>query len=179
MSTPFSRSAGRSLAKSIESLLLLLLLPLVVALLVVAALGRLITWPLYRRWKQRPFDATIWKNNPPHRGNAYTTEELARLDPSGEKQLPGRPEFDTRDARYWMVDDLRKQIHGKSREEVVALLGEPISPSPFRFLLEDKPESWHLAYELTLYSLFGTPELLIRLDEQGRVKEAKVGRSTT
>jgi hypothetical protein len=121
----------------------------------------------------------MWKNNPPYQRGVYTTKELAELDPTGEKGLRGSEGFDARDARYWMADDVIKKIRGKSREEVRALLGEPIPPAPFRALLVDRPDRWYMAYALSPDGLFGSPELLIRFDERGRVKEAKVAHRTT
>jgi hypothetical protein len=157
----------------------LLLLPFLFLGLLAAAFTRWLTWPLYRRWKQRPFDAVVWKNNPPSRGGAYTTTELAELDPSGEKHLPAAAGYDARDARYWMVDDAIRRIQGKSRDELSAILGEPDGPSPGRHLLVDSPDSWQMTYALSPEGLFGRSELLIRLDDQGRVRDAKVARSAT
>ena len=179
MNTSVPHSTGRSLAKAIGRAVLLLLSPLLFLGVSVAAFARWLTWPLYRRWKQRPFDAAVWKNNPPSRRGAYTTTELAELDPSGEKHLPAAPGYDARDARYWMVDDVIRRILGKPRDEVLALLGEPGGPSPGRRLLVDSPDSWHMTYALSPEGLFGRPELLIRLDDQGRVRDAKVARSAT
>jgi hypothetical protein len=179
MNTPGPRSTDRSLAKSIGRALLLLLLPLLYLGGLAAAFAHWLTWPLYRRWKQRPFDAAVWKNNPPSRMGAYTTEELAELDPSGEKHLSAAPGYDARDARYWMVHDAIRRIRGKSREEVLALLGEPDGPSSGRGLVVDSPDSWHMAYGLSPEGLFGRSELLIRLDDRGRVKDAKLARSAS
>jgi hypothetical protein len=157
----------------------LLLSPLLLLGTVLAVLYRCTGWPLCKRWKQRPFDPAVWKENPPPLLGAYTTQELSELDPTGGKKLPGRRGYDARDARYWMVDDLIKRVRGKSQEEVRALLGEPNPPSPSRVLLVGKADRWHMAYALAPEGVLGRPELLIRLDEQGRVKEAKVARSAT
>src|SRR5262249_14635092 len=145
MNIPGSRSTDRSLGESIGRALLLLLSPLLFLGVLVAAFARWLTWPLYRRWKQKPFDAAGWKKNPPSRMGAYPTKEIAELDPSGEKHLPAVSGYDARDVRYWMVDDVIRMIHGKSRVELLALLGEPDGPSSGRRLLVDSPESWHMA----------------------------------
>jgi len=179
MNTPGPGSTDRSVAQSKGQALRLLLSPLRFLGVLVAAVARWLTWPLSRRWQQRPFDAAVWKNNPPSRMGAYTTKELAELDPSGEKHLPAVPGYEARDARYWMVEDAIRQIRGKSREEVVALLGEPNGPSPGRHLLVESPDSWHMTYALSPEGLFGRSELLIRLDDRGRVKDAKVARSAS
>jgi hypothetical protein len=160
----------------------LLLTPLAMIASWIAPLSfglRWLIWLLHRGWKQRPFDPVVWKDNPPSFPGAYTTKEIAELDPTGGKNLPGRRGYHDRDARFWMVDDLIRQLPGKTCEEVLELLGEPNTPSPSRKLLEDNPDSWQMVYRLTPEGLFGRRELLIRLDEQGRVKEAKVGRSAT
>jgi hypothetical protein len=112
------------------------------ALFVVVCCGLiwvLISWPF--RWKPKPFDSTLWSS------------ENAKQ--SGD--------------RYRMVDDLARKIRGKSREEVITLLGEPDRPCPRRY--PDDPErSCDLAYYLCPSRPIGRWELLIRLDEQARVK---------
>jgi hypothetical protein len=64
-----------------------------------------------------------------------------------------------------MADDLLQKIHGKSREETQALLGEP------------ELYYGHMAYGLTPPGLFGQWKLLIFLDAQARVKAGKVIRA--
>jgi hypothetical protein len=78
-----------------------------------------------------------------------------------------------------MVDDLLRTIRGRSREEVLELLGEPCPPSPFRSLLVDNPQHWQMAYALSPERLFGRWDLIIHLDEGATVQEAKVARSAT
>jgi hypothetical protein len=182
MNTSPGHAEMHFLISAANVVLVLLLTPLVMPACWIVPLNfglSWLIWPLYRRWKQRPFDPAVWKDNPPSILGAYTTKEIAESDPTGEKNLPGRRGYHERDARFWMVDDLIRQLPGKTREEVLELLGEPDMPSPSRKLLEDNPHSWQLVYALTPEGLFGRRELLIRLNEQGRVKEAKVGRSAT
>jgi hypothetical protein len=187
MTRPDVSTEDSSRPKWIRVVLRLLLAPLLVLgflaavlLTLIAASLAWISWPLRKWWKRRPFDAILWKNNPPYHMGAYTSEEVAELDPSGEKHLQSLPGYEARDTRYWMVDDAMRRIRGKLREEVVALLGEPDGPyPPGRSLLVDNPESWHMAYALSPDALLGRPELLIRFDSQGRVREAKVDRSVT
>jgi hypothetical protein len=101
----------------------------------------LISWPF--RWRPKPFDSTIWSSK----------EAKQNRD------------------RYRMLDDLRRKIQGKSREEVIALLGEPDRDCP-RDYPGDPERSCDLAYYLCPSRPIGRWELLIRLDEQARVKAA-------
>jgi hypothetical protein len=95
------------------------------------------------RSKPKPFDSTIWKDEKSKR--------------NGD--------------RYRMVDDLARKIRGMSREEVIALLGEPDRPCPRHY--SDAPDrSCDLAYYLCPSRPIGRYELLICLDEQARVTAA-------
>ena len=152
MNTPPPPSAERSIGSAIWAGLLLLLSPFVLLGGLLGLLSHWITWPLYRWWKQRPFDSAVWKDSPPGRGC---------------------------DERLWMVDDLLRTIRGRSREEVLELLGEPSPPSPFRSLLVDNPQHWQMVYALSQEKMFGRLDLIIHLDERARVQEAKVARSAT
>jgi len=75
-----------------------------------------------------------------------------------------------------MVEDLIRKLRGKSREEVIALLGEPDRPCP-RHFAEAPDRSCDLAYYLCPSRPIGRWELLIRLDENTRVKAANASYS--
>jgi hypothetical protein len=112
--------------------LLLLLLPLVLTGL---AGYFLIVRPLRESWKQQRFDSAVWK----------------------------RPKATRGDARRCMIRDLlhRDLLLGKSREEVIEMLGEP-----------DSRREGDLAYYVRPSWPKGRYELLIRFDGQGAVQTA-------
>ena len=96
------------------------------------------------RYWSKPFDAARWQANP-HSGK--------RVD---------------------MVDDLirRRALDGRSRAEVVTLLGPPTRTDYFN--------DWDMVYwlgrERNRYLAIDSEWLVIRLDAQGRVKEYRDAR---
>ena len=95
------------------------------------------------RWRPKPFDATIWGS----------TEARRNGD------------------RYRVIGDLIRKIRDKSREEVITFLGEPDRPCP-RHDSADPEQNCDLAYYLCPSRPIGRWELLIRLNEQAKVKAA-------
>jgi hypothetical protein len=135
------RSVGKALYWVANALVRLLFLGVLLVVICCGLIWALISWPF--RWRPKPFDSTIWS--------------------SKEARQNGD--------RYRMVDDLVRKIRGKSREEVITLLGEPDRPCPRRY--PDDPErSCDLAYYLCPSRPIGRWELFIRLDEQAKVKAA-------
>jgi hypothetical protein len=130
------RTVARALGWGWRVALLAVLFPVVAGGALLLLLYGWATWPVYPWLGQRPFDPAAWRDAAPGRG---------------------------RDARFWMADDLRRRLRGKSRAEVVGLLGEPDRDTPLSYVLA--PMGW-----------FGRWEVLIRLDERGRVKGTRVAR---
>lgn len=93
------------------------------------------------------------------------------------------PDVVYRRDRAWMVNDLRlRHLRGLNREQVVALLGPPDDPAPWRANPDrrDYPK-WDLFYCLGGYDIPfvigpGIMEaLVIRFGPDGRVNEHRVG----
>jgi hypothetical protein len=120
---------------------------------------QLLTFPRRRRRNQRPFDPGGWKRIPG--------------GPGKNDQIPP--------ARLWMTDDLIRRLPGRSRDEVVEVLGDPWRLHERGVCSDETGQhvKCDMAYELgsTQYFIFYNKRyvLAIQLDGQSRVAKAFLG----
>ena len=102
-----------------------------------------------RPFRAKPFDAMAWNNE----------------------------DAKARGGRYWMVHDLISKLHGKSREEVYRLLGNPDRGHQYTRDREDPHYLEGGRYQFRYHGYYLKPvwpvgcyELLICLNDHGKVK---------
>jgi hypothetical protein len=106
------------------------------------------------------------------------TERLNRISFDAELWKRSGQPYGSNDTRLTMVDDLiRSQLLiGKSREEVVELLGETDGDHS----IKDRYPNWQMYFYLgpsrstILFKGFDYDYLVLRFDEQGKVNEAGI-----